>query len=119
MTTTEALPSNEPFCNAMPIGPPLCVPTALIQFNSIQFYLYSAKTIQLSQGALQSPVPGPPYSEHNGDRGKKKTPCYRNQEETLSRTTAHSNITVTHLYIINVYTCNKDTLNSVFIILCI
>src|SRR4029434_371520 len=31
-----------------------------IQFNSIQFYLYSAITIQLSLGALQSPEPEPP-----------------------------------------------------------
>ena len=30
------------------------------KFNSILFYLYSAKTIELSQGALQSAVPGPP-----------------------------------------------------------
>ena len=30
-----------------------------IQFNSILF-IYSAKTIKLSQGALQSPEPGPP-----------------------------------------------------------
>ena len=28
--------------------------------NSILLYLYSAKTIQLSQSALQSPVPEPP-----------------------------------------------------------
>ena len=27
---------------------------------SIQFYLYSTKTIKKCQGALQSPVPGPP-----------------------------------------------------------
>ena len=31
-----------------------------IQFNSIQFYLYSAITVQLSLGALQSPEPEPP-----------------------------------------------------------
>ena len=30
-----------------------------VHFNSIQFYLYSAITTQLSQGALQSPEPGP------------------------------------------------------------
>src|SRR4029434_10340408 len=34
--------------------------TLLIQFNSIQFYLYSAITIQLSLGALQSPEPETP-----------------------------------------------------------
>ena len=32
--------------------------TTMFTFNSIQFDLYSAKTIELSQGALQSPVPG-------------------------------------------------------------
>src|SRR4029434_5034192 len=32
-----------------------------IPFNSVQFYLYSTKTIQLSQGALQSPEPEPPW----------------------------------------------------------
>ena len=31
-----------------------------IPFNSVQFYLYSTKTIQLSQGTLQSPEPEPP-----------------------------------------------------------
>src|SRR4029434_7769424 len=45
----------------------------IIQFNSIQFYLYSAITIQLSLGALQSPKPEPP-----GNRGKKKLPVVLN-----------------------------------------
>ena len=34
-----------------------------IQFNSIQFYLYSAITIKLSQGTLQSPGPKPPLKQ--------------------------------------------------------
>ena len=42
-----------------------------IQFNSIQLYLYSAITIQLSLGALQSPEPDiapycVPYRLHSG-----------------------------------------------------
>ena len=45
-----------------------CVPFTYFRrvdflFNSIQFYLYSAKTIQLSQGALQSPGLEPPLEE--------------------------------------------------------
>src|SRR4029434_712957 len=58
-----------------------------IQFNSIQLYLYSAITRQLSLGALQSPEPEPPKCKHNGNTGKKKLPV--SQEGTLSRTTAH------------------------------
>ena len=33
------------------------------QEHTIQFYSYSAKTIQLSQGALQSQVPEPPSEQ--------------------------------------------------------
>ena len=54
--------------------------------NSIKLYLYSAKTIQLSQGSLQSPV-SPLRASTLATRGKKKLPV--NQEETLSRTAAH------------------------------
>src|SRR4029434_9434787 len=55
--------------------------------NSIQFYLHSVITMKLSQGALQSPEPEPPYCKHNGNTGKKKLPVSR--EGTLSRTIAN------------------------------
>src|SRR4029434_4194953 len=58
----------------------------IIKFNQIQFYLYSAITIQLSQGALQSPEPGPPLVQAQWQHGQEKTPCH---EGILSRTTAH------------------------------
>ena len=45
-----------------------------IQFNSIQFYLYSAITIQLSQGALQSPDPEP-LVQAQWQQEQEKTPC--------------------------------------------
>ena len=46
-----------------------------IQFNSIQFYLYSAITIQLSLGALQSPEPETPLVQAQWQHGQEKTPC--------------------------------------------
>ena len=46
-----------------------------IQFNSIQFYLYSAITIQLSLGALQSPEPETPLVQAQWQQGQEKTPC--------------------------------------------
>ena len=45
------------------------------QFNSIQFYLYSAITIQLSLGALQSPEPETPLVQAQCQHGQEKTPC--------------------------------------------
>ena len=47
-----------------------------IQFSSIHFYFY--------RKYLQSP--GPPYSKHNGDRGKEKLSV--DQKEALIRTAA-------------------------------
>src|SRR4029434_3509247 len=47
-----------------------------IQFNSIQFYLYRAITIQLSLGALQSPEPETPLVQAQWQNGQEKTPCY-------------------------------------------
>ena len=44
-------------------------------FNSIQFYLYSAITIQLSLGALQSPEPETPLVQAQWQHGQEKTPC--------------------------------------------
>ena len=41
-----------------------------MKLNEIKCNLFSAITIQLSQGALQSPEPEPPWSKHNGDRGR-------------------------------------------------
>ena len=46
-----------------------------IQLNSIQFYLYSAITIQLSLGALQSPEPETPLVQAQWQHGQEKTPC--------------------------------------------
>src|SRR4029434_841755 len=48
--------------------------TTPIQFNSIQFYLYSAITIQLSLGALQSPEPETPLVQAQWQQGQGKTP---------------------------------------------
>src|SRR4029434_154805 len=44
-------------------------------FNSIQFHLYSAITIQLSLGALQSPEPETPLVQAQWQHGQEKTPC--------------------------------------------
>src|SRR4029434_3216605 len=44
-------------------------------FNSIQFYLYSAITIQFSLGALQSPEPETPLVQAQWQHGQEKTPC--------------------------------------------
>ena len=53
-----------------------CLLTYLvIQFNSIQFYLYSGITIQLSLGALQSPEPETPLVQAQWQHGQEKTPC--------------------------------------------
>ena len=43
--------------------------------NSIKFYLYSAITIQLSIGALQSPEPETPLVQAQWQHGQEKTPC--------------------------------------------
>ena len=53
----------------------LCRMPFVIQFNSIQFYLYSAITIQLSLGALQSPEPETPLVQAQWQHGQEKTPC--------------------------------------------
>ena len=49
--------------------------------NSFKFYLYGAKTIQLSQCALQSPGPEHSWSKHNGDRGEENSLAGRNLEQ--------------------------------------
>src|SRR4029434_931486 len=58
----------------------MSLPPAPIQFNSIQFYLYSAITIQLSLGALQSPEPETPLVQAQWQHWQEKTP--RSEEHT-------------------------------------
>ena len=40
--------------------------------------------MKLSEGTLQSPGHEPPWSKHNGDRGKEKLLTGRNLEQNLS-----------------------------------
>src|SRR4029434_4815178 len=69
---TPSLSLSLPPSLFLSLSPSLALPPSLSLFNSIQFHLYSTKTMKLSQGALQSPGPEPPESKHNDVRGKEQ-----------------------------------------------
>ena len=66
-----------------------------IQFSSIQFYLYSAKSMKLSQGALESPVLEPPWSRHkhkDKEQGARNSSILTGSNLSISVMSHHSTL---------------------------